>query len=1297
MFRSLIIFTLLGLYHQCLARGVYQPSVQTSIEELWRWTELEALSGMDYFIADEGNDGDIWFAGPSEVARYDGREVEVFNVGEHPVVDLLVSVSGEVYVLTERNLFVYREDSWVNLSAGQFNSTTFRLMCESQDGDIWIAGWASVSRFSGGEWERFRLGNFWVSSMLVDDKGMLWLVPGDHDEIFVYDTIKPNGREFELIHRFEVPSPNRVARLFLDDLGRIWNAVPDEEGKCYYFENYQQHVGAEGFYGPFKDALINRWALSFDVAIMPSGSKWYAAPRGLAEVKNGVVTQFRKKNLLPWKRPIVLGMSNEHLLIGGVDARTYLVDLSLDRWATYKKLNYQCTDKKGRSWYLEHGGKCVSNLVGDQDWYSYDSSDGVIDSPNSIYCSSDGTVWASGSHEGVAAIAYLENEEWNRVSFPLLGSIFSHLGVVESEEGAVLFGSGTLQDLLGSQKGGLVRARKVVGDAWEFWSVHPPSVPERPAVIVRRGTSDFWYGGNGVSHSDQTHVESPMFLEVSKDTKSTIAEPKKRWVDGMAVDAKDDLWAAVWGKGIAQFDGEHWTSHEQKNGLPSDLVINLLASGTWGVIWGATADGMIRFDGTTWSSWELPFDESFTREGVTLRERSGGELWINVAYRSWLLEGRKDPKSRDVFQTHRYQRNSLEPETMILEAPSQLPEGSSVFIKWEGRDQWSETPVSLLEYSWRTNEDDWSPFSRETSVALSGIASGEYTFEVRARDGDMNIDSTAARIDIRIVPPVWKRTWFVSLVVVTLVLIAFLVDKVYRIRIRSMLAMEEFKLDFFTNVSHELRNPLAVILGPLERMLNEETEGKKRSNLALVLRNARKMQGLVDRLLQFRKVELGAANYRPMVGEIVDFIREAVEQLMPLATAKKISVHIYPKEDRCVCGYDSDKLLTIIDNLVSNAVKYSDEGSKITIRVDTSIADGRRELNLVVEDEGIGIPEHELESILKPFYRVNGPSRSQEGFGLGLPLVNSLVQVCGGELSVERRVEHGRGTRIQVVLPLEEVDRFVDDGPDTTSSLETKESGRMRLLIVEDNIDLRSFMRDEFEARFDVLEAGDGRKGFEIAIKKSPDVIITDVIMPVMDGFELCRALRAESETSHIPIVMLTAKSAEEHSVTGMEAGADVYFAKPVNMLRLQAQIDNLLELRRKMKRRFSEKLVVEPSELTVVSADQEFLRKAMSIVEERMSDPDFGVVQFATEMGTGKTTLLKKLKALTGESPGAFIRSMRMKRAAQLLSKGDLSASETLEFIGIREHAYFSKVFKRQFGVSPSLYANKVRGSKGG
>lgn len=1289
MLRSFVLF--FALAFSCLyAVSPYEPKLVSSINDIWRWTELEALSDFDYVSACEGVNGDVWLGARTEVACYDGLDLHRYTFSDETIVlDVFASKSGDVFVLARNDLFILEGKKWKSLYRGILGEKTFTSGTLSENGDLWLSVSGGVFRYRKGKSEYFELAPFSANSMVVDFNEKLWLSAGNNKKVYVYDLKGADSGLVRKEYEFDVSDLNEHFRVFLDSDGVVWIPTPARNGDNTYFKDYKKLRRPSGLIGPFRDALALVTKHAFSMASMGSERHWICVPRGLAELDGDKTRFFDNKNLLPAGMSSVFALSNERLLVHGMESKAYFIDLSKDRWQSYSNLNFQLEAADGVLWYLEHDGRIVSQSRDGNEWLAYGVDDGTIDQPNRIYQSSDGTIWASGKYEGAAAIAYMKDRKWLRYEFPEMGSIISHLGVDEMSDGSIVFGSGTPTVFLRGGSGGAVISRKMSNGAWHFEVVAPPRFPTRGAVVVERTEDDVWFGGEGLRRR-KGGLDEPI------DHLTNLTE--QRWIDDIVLDSKKNLWVAIWGKGVYQFDGDKWYTHFESDGLSDRQVINLLASEFGNGLWVATVSGLSRYDGQVWSNWSFLLEDQFSREGVTLREDRKGALWINYAYRSWLLDGVTDESRNQEFRTRRYLGNKNAPETILLSSELELPEGSPIAVDWTGKDRWSETLAENLEYSWRLGDGEWSGFSKTKNTIINGVGAGEFVFEVRARDRDWNIDSSPARVSIYVVPPLWKRTWFILLVIFTVGLIVFLVERLFKSRVRSALAMEEFKLEFFTNISHELRNPLAVILGPMESLLREDLAPRLQERVHLALRNARKLQGLVDQLLQFRKVELGKSTYRPIPGELIGFVRDTIQLQAPLWEARDLKVRFDPSQKHCVCEFDAEKLQKIVDNLLSNAIKYSDIGGCISVFVHIPTdEDGVREFKLIVEDHGQGISQHEMNLVMKPFYRARKKNSNAEGFGIGLPLVAGLVRICGGEIDMESPIDvSSRGTRVTVRMPFESADEndVEDDSIDLEVELDEKEKLRpAKILLVEDNLDLRQFMKSELAPKYEVLEAGNGTEGLEVALQGDLDLVVSDVMMPEMDGLQLSRELRSRFETSHVPIILLTAKSSEEDSLEGTEAGADVYFSKPLNMLKLLAQIENLLELRRKMKRHFSEKLVIEPKKLTVVTADEELLCKAISVVEGNMNDVGFGVDMFAQEVGLGRTALLNKLKGLTGESPGAFIRKMRMKRAAQLLESG-VTVSETLEYVGIGELSHFSRSFKKEFGMSPTQFRkSKIRG----
>jgi signal transduction histidine kinase/DNA-binding response OmpR family regulator len=847
------------------------------------------------------------------------------------------------------------------------------------------------------------------------------------------------------------------------------------------------------------------------------------------------------------------------------------------------------------------------------------------------------------------------------------------------------------------RSGGLLRYQNL-GDTMEFEYFHQPDVPQRITGVVQTPDGDLWFSGRTLSRKR------------AGEPKEDINRFNDEWPVSFCVDSEGTIWVGNWRSGLYKREDNEWIQIFHSKAKTKFGVVNLLSGKTLPGIWAATIDGLSRYDGQSWSQKVLIPGLRIQRRATRLLESPDGALWINLASRVWnynLDLNLADPTSE--FKTIRYIPDSQPPETILLNYEEELPESGTVHVSWSGQDAWSLTPKTDLEFSYRLNKGQWSAFSTRTETTIPSMSAGKYLLEVRARDGDWNIDPSVATAQFSVIPFLWKRPWFIAVMILTVSIIVALIVMMVRMRIRHVVAMEEFKIDFFTRVSHELRTPLSVVIGPLRSLLKTATRAQKEP-LEMAYRNARRMQGLVDTLLEFRKVELGMLSYEPVRTDLQYFIKDLVYSHEVLWEEKsqdfKLTIHDLGG-DRC---FDPEMLQHILSNLISNAVKYTNETG--VIRVGVSVkhsigADAPDMLNLEVRDNGVGISPLEKERIFNPFYREGGSKHEVKGTGLGLAYTYELVSLWGGNISVESPIDwidgNRSGSRFRVELPLVENEaapaisketlQMVGEPEPSVEELEEslKVGQRPSILIVEDNSDVSAFLSMELKDRYKILAATNGKEGLRLAITKTPDVIITDLVMPEMDGLELCSKLKTNRETSHIPVLMLTAKGSDEFRLKGIKEGADDYFAKPVNTDILKARIDSLLESRRQLRELFTRQVIIQPKDVTVTSADEEFLEKAIRIMEENMQEEAFGVEEFAVKIAMGRTSLYRKMKAVTGLTPHEFIKSMRLKRAAQLLSTGQMNVSETYERVGISTISYFCKIFRDEYECTPSEYRQKA------
>lgn len=560
----------------------------------------------------------------------------------------------------------------------------------------------------------------------------------------------------------------------------------------------------------------------------------------------------------------------------------------------------------------------------------------------------------------------------------------------------------------------------------------------------------------------------------------------------------------------------------------------------------------------------------------------------------------------------------------------------------------------------------------------------------------------------------------------------------------------EARSRFFASVSHELRTPLTLILGPLDDLLsgNEEPAVPDRLHrpLGRMQRSARRLLRLIGQLLDLAKLEAGGLQLRMRQTALAPFLRGVTRSFKGHARHRGIDLQfsadaftadtLQRSADERMPYIDLDKLEKVMANLLSNAFKFTPEGGTVRVSVEkillekaagsTSHENGSEDnaaALIRVRDTGPGIPPEELPRLFDRFYQAeNSRVRQQEGTGIGLAFAKELVEMHGGQIAVES--ELGFGTEFTVTLPLgrahlrsEEIieandekskrawealgasDRALEEQPagqeesegapgadeDQRESENTGEAATV--LVVEDNADVRAYVRDALTGTYDVREAAGGEEGVDVARAVVPDLIVTDVMMPELDGYAFCRALKGDAVLDHIPVVMLTAKVDPEHRIEGLEAGADAYLGKPFSQPELQAQVDSLLTSRRRFQERFSQDALTQPSEVDVQSADERFIQRAREAVEEQMGDADFDVETFAGAVGMSRRQLQRKLRAVADQTPSAFVRLIRLRRGAQLLAQEYGTVSEIAYTVGFGSPSYFTKCFRETFGTTPSQY----------
>ena len=767
--------------------------------------------------------------------------------------------------------------------------------------------------------------------------------------------------------------------------------------------------------------------------------------------------------------------------------------------------------------------------------------------------------------------------------------------------------------------------------------------------------------------------------------------------------------------------GRVWTSRQTRPGNESVVVGSVMQDGMYhwnatpfqrlvdvsnikqivpeddGVAW-IVADQLFRYDPRVRTTPRKEFPVLIRR--VTVNGDSA--VW-----------GGNELQSAPVLQ---YEMHSMR---FAFTAPSyDAPEGSMFQVLLEGYDR------------------DWSSWTGETRKDYTGLPEGGYTFRVRGRNvyGETGREASFA---FSILPP-WYRMWWAYLVYTMLAagIIGLVVKaRIYRLEKRTreleivvaertgqivmqknqieeqaerLREVDRLKSRFFANISHEFRTPLTLILGPLGDLIDQTPSEKGKRMLTTMKSNASRLLHLINQLLDLTRIESGRVKTKASPGNAGEFIRGIVFSFGSLADQRSISLDLSsPEPVPQDAVFDHDMVENILTNLLSNAFKFTQDGGMVAVTV-ASVPDDPARIALKVSNKGEGIPPEHLPHIFDRFYRVEeGPGRGHQGTGIGLALVRELVELHHGTISVESTP--GGLTTFTVVLPVarhlfahdeveangrtrEERDARVviegetpPPGPTDDNARRRDQDARDLVLIVEDNEDVRQYVRSLLEPTCRVVSAPNGADGLTVALAELPDIVISDVMMPRMDGYELCAAIKANEKTSHIPVLLLTARAAEESRIQGFETGADDYLVKPFQSRELLARVANLIRSRREMMKRFRDEVLVQPADVLVTSANADFLRRAMAVVEDHLSDEEFSVVALSGKLAMTPRQLQRKLNALVNQTPNEFIRSFRLTRSRQMLEQQAGTIAEIAYRVGFGNPSYFAKCFREQFGIAPS------------
>ena len=679
---------------------------------------------------------------------------------------------------------------------------------------------------------------------------------------------------------------------------------------------------------------------------------------------------------------------------------------------------------------------------------------------------------------------------------------------------------------------------------------------------------------------------------------------------------------------------------------------------------------------------------------------------------------------------------------------------SSINIKKHLRLNYSENYISFeftaLDYTDPSKNQyaymlegldlDWIYSENRRFVTYTKIPAGDYTFRVKGSNNDGYWNETGTSIAVTIFPPPWKTWWAYTLYALLLIgLLSFWRRydlrrqrlkqelKLEHVRIEKLEELDKMKSRFFANISHEFRTPLTLILGPLEKLRSKIADPDSEQDLNMMRRNTTRLQNLINQLLSLSKIESGKMTLKTREENIVAIINGYVQSFESLAKQKQIDLVFKSTEENIPIYLDMEKIHKILFNLLSNAFKFTQGGDQIEVSISYRSTINNQQLTIdnafiTISDTGSGISPENLPHIFDRFYQTNDSYiKDQEGTGIGLALVKELVELHYGNIEVESKV--GIGTTFSLFLPagkehLKQEEIILEDASTLTTeelheliperenlnsdivnadnhiaTLDDNKDDKPHLLIVDDNTDLRNYMKGFLNKEYYIMEAKDGVEGYEKSKEKIPDLIISDLMMPKMDGYELCNKLKSDERTCHIPLIILTARVSRESRLEGLEVGADDFITKPFDGEELLVRVKNLIDQRKRLGEHYRKEfeIVQEIGKEHVLTMDEKFLQKARDLVENNISNAEYGVDQFASDMALSRFQLHRKLSALLNQSTTEFIRTIRLNYAVVLLKERAGTISEVAYDAGFNNPSYFSTTFKKHFGISPSEYLEKL------
>jgi len=1271
-------------------------------------------------------EGKIWVSTISGPCIYD-LNTEKFDANTYQYLKSIGLPQGDInhvvkgnngrywFLYNNYDLYLYSTGSKKAIFVGQKlkdnNSEHVSTIKETNDGKLWLAYQSGLLKqydinadkviFST-EVFRGKLGSF--PGIFIDSDGDIWLWSFNNG-VFLF---QPNNNSVKSFNETSSPSrlsSNLVYRVVEDNKGLIWVAT--------------DHGGVD---------LINK-KNNFNTRYLLNDPR---NPRSLGQ--NSITAMYKDDRGIIWLGTYKQGVSylNSNIVLfpnfqhRDGDAKSL----------PYNDVNKFAEDKLGNLWIGTNGGGLIyfdrkNNLYKQ---YLHNAADKNSLSSNiivSLCVDKSGILWIGtylgglNSFDGKKFTNYKHKEnDPSSLSNDNVWEIF------EDKDDNLWIGT------LGNGVDRMDRATGTFSRLQEKGAVQSSLAYSYVSTIMQDTAGNLWVGSTGgISVFDRSNNFKLSYI-LNKENNNLSHNN----ILCILQDGKQRVWVGT-SEGLNLYDASTKRFHRftTADGLPDNMVLNIIEDDLH-TLWISTPNGLWNLiprqekGGLVFSV--VGYDETNNLQGREFNDNAAlktkkGELIFGGPSGFNIIDPEKIPKSsfqpKIIFAGLQILRKNVEPgelvnnRVLLQKALSQLDE---ITLKYK-ENVFSVEVVSLdfgqsagdkFAYMLEGFNSDWLyAAGPQQTVTYMNLDPGHYTLKVKVLNKD-GLWSPAKTLKITIDPPLWRTPvayiiYFIAAAALLLFARRIILERIYmryevqhqRREAERIIALDQLKTKFFTNVSHEFRTPLTLIISPLDKMMAQATNEEQKKQLGLVQRNAKRLLRLVNQLLDFRKMEAHEIKLHPAIGDIIVFCKDVCNSFVDLAERKKIQYSFSSNVESLQIYFDRDKMEKILFNLLSNAFKYThDNGSvKVMMNYDPSENDTAGKLTIEVEDTGIGIEEGMQEKIFENFFQTDVPqSMVNQGTGVGLAITKEFVKLHNGTITVKSTPE--MGSCFTIVLPANKI--YDASNAPATTSMEVdaaeindqegvpRDKKKRTILIVDDNEDIRFYLKENLKGQYNIEEAANGKAGLEKIKQLNPDLVVSDVMMPLMDGVEFVRQVKAETATAHIPVILLTAMGNEEKQLEGLRAGANDYVTKPFTFEILNSRIRNLLAQQESLQKRFQKQIEVNPAEVTITPVDEKFLKQALEVVEKNIGNADFSVEDFSRDMFMNRVTLYRKILSITGKSPADFIRSMRLKRAARFLEQSGMSISEIAYEVGFNNPKNFTKAFKEEFNILPSQYAANSR-----